>query len=231
MHLSKKSNSYSNYIFPWVQHLPPPSQKSFWVISLSQSGVLLRFPTVKSVMQGSALAPSVNTDCLYTLWQFWDVHPHLSLLNCLVSKFYFILSITLTSVEYFLNYFFYSKNTTRYIYILKVTRQDEAYANVSPSFCSLLPTLWPVYMSFLRFLKQLDFVENLPKYLFIISETVLLWIARLSPHSVLQCEDMIESLKVNVSYIFVRYFTQNLLDINCSVSLSCSYICCILISS
>ena len=199
-------------------------------ISLSQSGVLLRFPTVKSVMQGSALAPSMNTDSVYTLWQFWDVCPHLSLLNCLVSKFLFHFIHYPDQCGIFSQLFLLLKEYNQ-IYILKVTRQDEAYANVSPSFSSLLPTLRPVYVSFLKFLKQLDFVENLPKYLFIISETVLLWIARLSPHSVLQCEDMIESLKVNVSYIFIRHFTQNLLDINCNISLSCSYICCILISS
>lgn len=42
-------------------------------------------------------------------------------LSCQTSH-YFLLA----SVEYFLNSFFYSKDTTIYIYILKIMRQDEA---------------------------------------------------------------------------------------------------------
>ena len=166
----------------------PAKSAPFCIISLPTSPcrwVVFFSPlTVKSVMQGSVLAPSMNTDCLYTLWPFWYVHPCTSLLNSHENKFSFHFIHYLDQFRIFSQLFLLLKEYNQ-IHILKVTRQDEVYSSVSPFFYPLLPFLRTVCVSSLRYQIQLNFVGNLPKYLFIIFEIVLIWKARLSSHSVL----------------------------------------------
>lgn len=71
----------------------PAKSTPFCIISLPASPchwvAFCSPPTVKSIMQGPVLAPSMNTDCLYTLWPFWYVHLRISLLHSHENTFSF----------------------------------------------------------------------------------------------------------------------------------------------
>lgn len=202
---TEQVNSCPNYIFHFRYPLPCPRWKPFRVISLPTSAghqMACYFPSSsEEYHKGSVLPPYRDTDCLYTLPILRCSSSYLSCMLFYQKSLYFVLSNTLTSVEYFLNYFFYSKDTTRYTFLKS---QDKAYSNL-PFLLSSSSILMAYICVSSRVLNTTWLCGKLTKYLFIISATVLIWIARLSSHPFLQCEYMIER---NVSHIFIRYFTQ-----------------------
>lgn len=98
--------------------------------------------------------------------------------------------------------------------------QDEVYSNLCPSFSSLPPSLWPVYV-FSQVPNVPGLCVPLTRYLcFILISEVLVWIARLPSFSISQCEDMIGTMGGgNVAHIFIRYLLKS-----ASQSLQCLFV-------
>lgn len=148
-----------------------------------------------------------------------DVQPHISLLRSLVSN----LILSYLTSWYCLNYFSYSKGTTRYMHLKSQDKTKPTLFFLRP----FPPSLWPIDISS-QVSKATQLCGN-DKICLYYSWNCSDMKIKISSHSVLHSEYMIESLKENFSHIFRRYFIQTLPDINCNVSSSCSYICYILV--
>lgn len=136
---AEKMNSRPKYIFNWVQPLTPPRWKPFWVIRLPTSAChqvmcCLPFPSEDchaGLNVGPLYGPRLSLHSVPILRSSSSyLSPQLPHQQCSS----FVLSNTLTGVEYLLNYFFYSKDTIRYMFL-----QSQDKVKHTPIF--LLPSL------------------------------------------------------------------------------------------